>query len=76
MSLYNFFESYIEENPEFITMQAVNSLHYNELISYFKQKVKIKIIKAQTSPNSIILGSAFLQIYCPKFEQLARVRDS
>ena len=39
MSIYKFFESYVEENPELISVKAVNSLHYENLYSLFIQKV-------------------------------------
>jgi hypothetical protein len=40
MSLYRFFESYIEENPELITMKALKSVSSNDLRDYFTNKQK------------------------------------
>lgn len=39
MSLYKFFESYVDENPELITINAAPSLKYDGLYSFFKHKV-------------------------------------
>jgi len=39
MSLYKFFESYVEESPEIISVGAANSLHYNSLYQFFLNKV-------------------------------------
>jgi hypothetical protein len=41
MSLYKFFESYVEENPELISIGAANSLHYDNLYHFFLNKVNI-----------------------------------
>jgi hypothetical protein len=39
MSLYNFFESYIEENPELISVNAASSNKYDDILTFFRQKV-------------------------------------
>lgn len=39
MSLYKFFESYVEESPELISVRAANSLHYDNLYQFFLNKV-------------------------------------
>jgi hypothetical protein len=39
MSIYKFFESYVEENPELISVKAANSLHYENLYNMFMLKV-------------------------------------
>lgn len=40
MSLYKFFESYLEETPELISINAAQSLEYDSLSSFFKQKYR------------------------------------
>lgn len=39
MSLYNFFETNIEENPELISTNAAKSLSYKDLYSHFRNRM-------------------------------------
>ena len=43
MSLYGFFESYLEETPELITVKAASSQNYEDIYQLFKNKVRIVI---------------------------------
>jgi hypothetical protein len=43
MSLYGFFESYLEETPELITVKAAPSQNYTDLYQTFKNRVRFII---------------------------------
>jgi hypothetical protein len=43
MSLYGFFESYIEETPELLTVKAAASHNYDDIYTFFKNKVIINL---------------------------------
>ena len=49
MSLFKFFESYIEENPELISVKAAKSLHYENLYNMFV----LKVINIRHTINSL-----------------------
>ena len=40
MSLYGFFESYLEETPELISVKAATSEKYEDLYQFFRNKVR------------------------------------
>jgi len=40
MSLYRFFETYVEESPELITVKSAPSSRYEDIYNFFKNKVR------------------------------------